>query len=122
VLYYAEGAEAIVSSIRVKGGYQAFLTNGRVEASTHNEGLQCQYTLGHLPMLLARNPRKVFVLGTGSGMTLGATSAYPDVEEITLAEIEPKVLSVARTFAEYNHHALDNPKVRSCSATDGISC
>ena len=112
VLYYAEGVEAIVSSIRVKGGYQAFLTNGRVEASTHNEGLQCQYTLGHLPMLLARNPRKVFVLGTGSGMTLGATSAYPDVEEITLAEIEPKVLGVARTFAEYNHHVLDNPKVR----------
>ena len=112
VLYYAEGVQAIVSSIKVKGGYQAFLTNGRVEASTHNEGLQCQYTLGHLPMLLARNPRKVFVLGTGSGMTLGATSAYPEVEEITLAEIEPKVLGVARTFAEYNHRALDNPKVR----------
>lgn len=112
VLHYAEGIQAIVSSIKVKGGYQAFLTNGRVEASTHNEGLQCQYTLGHLPMLLARNPRKVFVLGTGSGMTLGATSAYPEVEEITLAEIEPKVLGVARTFAEYNHHVLDNPKVR----------
>ena len=112
VLFYAEGVEATVSSIRIKGGYQAFLTNGRVEASTHNESLQCQYTLGHLPMLLARNPRKVFVLGTGSGMTLGAITAYPDVEEITLAEIEPKVLGVARTFAEYNHHALDNPKVR----------
>ena len=112
VLYYAEGIQAIVSSIRVKGGYQAFLTNGRVEASTHNEGLQCQYTLGHLPMLLNKDPRKVFVLGTGSGMTLGATSVHPSVEEITLAEIEPKVIGVARTFSEYNHNAVDNPKVK----------
>ncbi|MEK6776201.1 MAG: fused MFS/spermidine synthase [bacterium] len=113
VLYYAEGVQAIVSSIKIKGGgHQAFLTNGRVEASTHNEGLQCQYTLGHLPMLLHKNPRKVFVLGTGSGMTLGATSVYPSVEKITLAEIEPKVLGVARTFGEYNHHVLDNPKLK----------
>ena len=35
VLYYAEGAESIVSVIQVKGGEQAFVTNGRVEASSH---------------------------------------------------------------------------------------
>ena len=113
VLYYAEGVSSIVSSIRIKGGgYQAFITNGRVEASTHGEGLQCQYTLGHLPMLLHKNPEKVFVLGTGSGMTLGATSVHPSVQRIVLAEIEPKVLGVARTFAAYNHSVLDNPKLQ----------
>lgn len=31
-------------------------------------------------------------------MTLGATSVHPGVEQITLAEIEPKVIGVARTF------------------------
>ncbi len=112
VLYYAEGVQATVSSIRVKGGSQAFITNGRIEASNQKEGIQCQYTLGHLPMLLHKNPRKVFVLGTGSGMTLGATSVHPQVEEIVLAEIEPKVLGVARTFSEYNHNVLENPKLR----------
>ncbi len=112
VLYYAEGVEATVSSIKVKGGNQAFITNGRVEASDNREGMQCQYTLGHLPMLLSRNPRKVFVLGTGSGMTLGAVSVHRTVEEITLAEIEPKVLGVARSFARYNHNVLDNPKLK----------
>lgn len=112
VLYYAEGVEATVSSIKVKGGYQAFITNGRVEASDHREDRQCQYTLGHLPMLLHRAPKKVFVLGTGSGMTLGAVSVHPAVEEITLAEIEPKVLGVARTFARYNHGVLDHPKLK----------
>ncbi len=112
VLYYAEGAQAIVSSIRHKGGIQTFITNGRVEATNTNEGMQCQYTLGHLPMLLNKNPRKVFVLGAGSGMTLGATSVHPGVERITLAEIEPRVLGVTRTFSRYNHNVLDNPRLK----------
>ena len=113
VLYYAEGVQATVSAIKVKGGSQAFITNGRIEASNQKQELQCQYTLGHLPMLLNKNPKKVFVLGTGSGMTLGATSVHPEVEEIVLAEIEPKVLGVARTFSKYNHGVLDNPKLRA---------
>jgi spermidine synthase len=112
VLYYAEGVESIVSSIKVKGGDQSFITNGRVEASSHLQAQQCQFTLGHLPMLLNKDPKRVLVVGTGSGMTLGATSIHPGIERITLAEIEPKVIGVARTFAQYNHHVLDNPKLR----------
>jgi spermidine synthase len=111
VLYYGEGVQAIVSSIKT-AERKYFITNGRVEASNSKEGRQCQYTLGHLPMLLNKNPKRVFVLGTGSGMTLGATSVHPSVEQITLAEIEPKVLGVARTFGIYNHYVLDNPKLR----------
>jgi spermidine synthase len=111
VLYYGEGVQAIVSSIQ-SGEAQFFITNGRVEASNNDYDMQCQYTLGHLPMLLNKNPKKVFVLGTGSGMTLGATSVHPSVEQITLAEIEPKVLGVAKTFGIYNHYVLDNPKLR----------
>jgi spermidine synthase len=111
ILYYGEGVQAIVSSIQ-SGGNQYFITNGRVEASNRDQDRQCQYILGHLPMLLNKNPKKVFVLGTGSGMTLGATSVHPSVEQITLAEIEPKVLAVARTFGIYNHYVLNNPKVK----------
>ena len=112
VLYYAEGAQAIVSSVRHKGGIQTFITNGRVEASNTNGDMQCQFTLGHLPMLLNKKPRTVFVLGAGSGMTLGATSVHPGVEQITLAEIEPRVLGVTRTFSKYNHNVLENPKLK----------
>lgn len=110
VLYYGEGVEAIVSSVRT-GTYQGFITNGRTESSNTPADLQCVYTLGHLPMLLAKDPKKVFVLGTGAGVTLGATSIYPSVQQITLVEIEPKVLGVARTFARYNHNVLENPKL-----------
>jgi spermidine synthase len=112
VLYYAEGVEAIVSSVKIKGGDQSFITNGRVEASSHLQAQQCQFTLGHLPMLLNKDPKRVLVVGTGTGMTLGATSIHPGVEQITLAEIEPKVIGVARTFDAYNHRVLDNPKLK----------
>ncbi|MBI5664595.1 MAG: fused MFS/spermidine synthase [Nitrospirae bacterium] len=112
VLYYAEGTESSVSSIKIKGGVQTFLTNGRSEASTHLADQQTQYTLGHLPMLLNKDPKKVLVVALGSGMTLGATSVHPSVEQVTLVEIEPKVIGIARTFGEYNHHVLDNPKLR----------
>lgn len=112
VLYYAEGTEAIVSVIRVKGGEQAFLTNGRVEASTHPQAQQVQFALGHLPMLLARTPRDVLVVGLGSGMTAGATAVHPSVERVTIVEIERSVLGVARAFASYNHGVLDHPTVR----------
>ena len=112
VLYYAEGNEAIVSVIRVKGGEPAFVTNGRVEASSHTQARQVQFTLGHLPMLLNRNPKDVLVVGLGSGMTAGATTVHAEVESVTLVEIEPQVVGVAKAFAAYNHDVLDNPKVR----------
>ena len=112
VLYYGEGIESIVSSIKIKGGDQSFITNGRTEASSHLQALQCQFTLGHLPMLLNKNPKRVLVVGLGSGMTLGATSVHPSVEEVTLVELEPKVMGVAKTFEKYNHYVLNNPKLK----------
>ena len=112
VLFYSEGVESIVSVIRVKGGEQAFITNGRVEASSHLQAQQVQFALGHLPMLLNHDPKEVLVVGMGSGMTAGATAVHPGTERVTLVEIEPQVLGVARTFEAYNHRLLDNPKVR----------
>lgn len=112
ILYYSEGANEIISVIHPRGGKQAFLVNGRPEATTSSMDVQCQRTLGHLPMLLHPNPRKVFVLGTGTGMTLGATLMHPEVDSVVLAEIEPEVFGATRTFGEYNHQALDNPKLR----------
>lgn len=111
IRYYAEGAQAIVSSVQLADTLY-FITNGRVEASNDHQDMQCQYVLGHLPMLLHRNPRSAFVLGTGSGMTLGAVSVHPSVERITLAEIEPGVLGVAKTFGIDNHFILSKPDPR----------
>jgi spermidine synthase len=112
VLYYHEGVNETVSVIRPKGDIQTFIVNGRPEASNHPMDLQLQWTLGHLPLLLHPNPRRVFVLGTGTGMTLGATSIHPEVERIVLCEIEEGVLGVARTFDDWNSRVLYNPRLK----------
>jgi spermidine synthase len=112
VLYYHEGINETISVIQPKKAERAFIVNGRVEASTHIEDVQCQRTLGHLPMLAHPDPKRVFVLGTGTGMTLGAVALHPEVESITLAEIEPGVLGATRQFADYNGNALDAPQLR----------
>jgi spermidine synthase len=112
VLFFHEGINETISVIRPKGAKQGLIVNGKVVASTTRQDIQCQYTLGHLPMLLHPDPKRVFVLGLGTGMTLGAVSVHPEVEEVVLAELEPSVVPAARTFAEFNHDVLDSPKLR----------
>ncbi len=112
VLFYLEGVNSTISVIKPKGGRQAVLVNGKVVASTSLKDRQCQLTLGHLPMLLHKNPKDVLVVGLGTGMTLGATSIHPELDSLTLAEIEPHVVGAARTFGEYNNQVIDNPKLK----------
>ena len=113
ILYYHEGVNETVSVIRQRGDVaQAFIVNGRPEASNAPMDVQIQRGLGHIPLLLHPNPRRVFVLGTGSGMTLGATAIHESVERVVLGEIEEGALGVARTFREWNHGVLDNPKLK----------
>ena len=112
VLYFHEGVNETVSVTRGRGGEQAFIVNGRPEASTVPMDVQLQKALGHLPMLLHPDPRSVFVLGTGTGMTLGATAIHPEAKRVVLAEIEEGVLGVARTFSAWNGDVLRNPKLQ----------
>lgn len=112
VLFYHEGINETISVIRPRGGSQALLVNGKVVASSTRQDRQCQFTLGHLPMLLHRNPRKVWVLGMGTGMTAGATSVHTGVEDVTLLEIERHVIDGARTFGAWNHDVADSPRLK----------
>jgi spermidine synthase len=112
VLSYHEGIDETISVIEPERAARAFVVNGRIEASTQPEDVQCQRTLGHLPLLAHPRPRRVFVLGLGTGMTAGAAALHPEVESITLAEIEPGVFAAARRFEEFNHHVLDDRRLR----------
>jgi len=49
VLYYHEGVNETISVVRPKGAMQAFIVNGRPEATTSRWDMQCQRTLGTCP-------------------------------------------------------------------------
>jgi spermidine synthase len=75
--------------------------------------MRLQRMLGHLTTLIPREPRRVLVIGCGAGVTAGAVSIDPAVEEETIAEIEPLVPRVVSAyFSEHNFDVVRNPKVR----------
>ena len=80
------------------------------------DALACRrYTrlLGHLPALLHPAPRDALVICLGSGMTLSAVAAHPDLATIDCAELSPAVVRAARAwFGEANGGVLDDPRVR----------
>jgi spermidine synthase len=84
---------------------------GKVQASSNPEDMRLQRMLGHLTTLTSSKPSKVLVIGCGAGVTAGAVSIDPRVEQVVIVEIEPLVPRVvSRNFGEYNFNVLKNPK------------
>ncbi|HXU31528.1 MAG TPA: fused MFS/spermidine synthase [Thermoanaerobaculia bacterium] len=87
--------------------------NGKTDASTNIKDNRTQILLGHLPLFFHPNPKQVLAIGLGGGATLRALTHNPDLESITMVEIDPLVTRAARTFfGDFNDHALDDPRVR----------
>jgi tetratricopeptide (TPR) repeat protein len=56
-------------------------------------------------------PRRVLIIGFGSGMTASAVARYPDVERIDCVEIEPAVIHAAPYLESLNRNVLSDPRV-----------
>ena len=113
VIYVGEGITAFVAVSRTTSGVLNYHNAGKVQASSESQDMRLQRMLGHLTTLVPTRARKVVVIGCGAGVTAGAVSIDPAVEEETIAEIEPLVPRVVSTyFAEYNFDVVRNPKVR----------
>lgn len=108
LLFYRDGSNGTVSVSR--SGPNVFLrVNGKVDASTTVD-MSTQLMLGHLPMLLHRDPREVLVIGLGSGTTTAAVTRH-EAARIDVVEIERAVVAAAPFFADVLHGALDDPRV-----------
>jgi spermidine synthase len=63
--------------------------------------------------------RRVLVLGGGDGLGLREVLRYPDVEQVTLVELDPAVLRLAREdhrLARLNQRSLADPRVEVVEA------
>ncbi|MBI2187794.1 MAG: tetratricopeptide repeat protein [Acidobacteria bacterium] len=109
LLSYAEGASGIVSVRRV-AGTTSLAIDGKVDASNGADMLT-QKLLAHLPLLLHPSPRRVAVIGLGSGVTVGAALRHP-VARVEVLEISPEVVAASSFFRMENHDALDDPRTR----------
>ena len=93
-------------------GILSYHNAGKVQASSQPQDMRLQRMLGHLTTLVPANPQSVLVVACGAGVTAGAASIDPRVENLTIAEIEPLVPSVvAKYFGDHNFNVVKNPKV-----------
>lgn len=109
LLYYREGATGTISVKRL-GGVTSLAIDGKVDASTGSDMLT-QKLLAHLPLLLHPDPRRVCVIGLGSGVTLGAALRH-GIERADVLEISPEVVAASEHFTSENHEALRDPRTR----------
>jgi spermidine synthase len=70
-----------------------------------------QVMSGLLGALLHDGPKRILVVGLGTGSTAGWLADVPGVERVDVVELEPAVLEVARRCTSVNRNALANPKL-----------
>lgn len=109
LLSYREGATGTVA-VRRLAGTVSLAIDGKVDASNAGDMLT-QRLLAHVPLLLHPNPKRVAILGLGSGVTLGSALTHP-LDAATVLEISPEVVDASRFFDTENHRALADPRTR----------
>jgi spermidine synthase len=110
ILFYKEGLHTTVTTELSIDGNIFLRVNGKTDASLAMD-MRTQLLSGYLPMFFSKNPESVLVVGQGSGVTLGAVEQFP-AKDIDLVEISSTVIEGSRFFDPFNHHALDDPRVR----------
>ena len=113
ILYYEDDPTLSAAVLRRNVGAVpelAILNNGKSDSST-----EIDYpTMGMaavLPSLLHGAPRDAFVIGYGTGITVGEFTQVPTVERVVVAEISQAVITAAPFFDEHNFGASRSPKV-----------
>jgi spermidine synthase len=109
LLYYREGPAGTVA-VRKAGGTLSLAIDGKVDASNSGDMLT-QRLLAHVPLLLHPDPKKVAILGLGSGVTLGSALRHP-IASAEVLEISPEVVAASRFFDAENHTATLDPRTR----------
>jgi spermidine synthase len=108
LVFAADGVNDSISVLR-SDDYVALRVNGKTDASTGDA--RTQLLLGHLGDALHPAPRRVLIIGFGSGMTASAVARYPDVERIDCIEIEPAVIRAAPFLEKLNRGVLNDARL-----------
>jgi len=113
VLYTVEGRNSSVAITRWNDGAIEIDVNGHVEATSEPYDMKLQRMVGHLPGILHPTAKSVLGIGFGAGVSAGTFTRYPNIEHITVCEIEPVIPPTStKYFGKYNYEVYKNPKTR----------
>ncbi len=108
LLYYKDG---LVANVRVEqtADNVLLMIDNKVQAG--RLGARSSQGLGHMPMLLHANPRRVLTIGMGAGMTAGAVARHP-VETVQIVDLVASLADTAGYFSQQNRDVLSDERTR----------
>lgn len=119
LLYYKEGLSTVITVAHNKTTGNVWLANnGKIDASTTSD-MPTQVLVAHTGFLFtADRAKNAALIGLASGITLGAMTLHPELQNIDVIELEPAMKEATEFFRAWNHAALDDERVRVI-ANDG---
>lgn len=87
--------------------------NGAIQFSSRDE-YRYHEALVHVPLSQLENVKDVLILGGGEGLAAREVLKYPELNTLTIVELDPAVSRISRDMpllSQLNAEALDNPKV-----------
>ncbi len=96
-----------------KTGATSMFINGHLQFNSQDEHIYHE-NLVHPAMVIARKKSRVLILGGGDGLATREVLKYPDVERITLCDIDPMIVDLARThprMVALNHNSLNDARL-----------
>jgi spermidine synthase len=110
-LFVGEGVSSSIV-IAQRGEQRFFYVSGKSEASSAPVDMRLQRMMGHLPALFHPNPRSVLVIGFGAGVTAGSFVPYPEVQNVTICELESLIPPASgKYFAKENYNVIGDRRV-----------
>ena len=102
--------------------WHSLYINGNQQLSTFDEYLYHE-PMVHTAVGVTESKKNVLILGGGDGCIARELLKYPDIERITLVDLDPTMVDIGKThpiFKNLNENALNNTKVTTITA-DGFS-
>jgi len=93
--------------------YHWLYLNGQVQFSTYDEE-KYHEPLVHPAMKLSISHKEILVLGGGDGAAVREILKYPDIEQITLIDLDPVMTHLGQThpiLTRINQNSLNSPKI-----------
>jgi spermidine synthase len=110
-----EGPQDTTAVVDIGAGTQRqrlIFSNGISYTGDNAPSRRYMRLLGHLPVLLADDPRESLVICVGTGMTAAAVARHPNVGTLDLVDISPVVSRTLPLFAHVNDRVFENPRVQ----------
>ncbi|MGH0028395.1 MAG: fused MFS/spermidine synthase [Myxococcota bacterium] len=89
---------------------RSLITNGKPDGDTLGD-YATMALAALVPALMVDEPEQAFVVGFGTGITVGEFAEMPSIRRVRVAEISPGVVDAAPLFDFANHGVTTHPKV-----------